>query len=99
MLCSCREQLVHQAAPARQLAAIDKVPADDPTVFPAAPGVAPDAPALIGWAGRAFRPAASPFRPGRCGRPHLRLRGYIAPRCQGDPREDTGRTRRRRSRL
>ncbi|RJE87179.1 strawberry notch-like NTP hydrolase domain-containing protein [Paracoccus onubensis] len=32
-----------------RLTVIDKLPADDPTVFPAAPGVAPDVPTLMGW--------------------------------------------------
>ncbi|MEQ1945020.1 strawberry notch family protein [Mesorhizobium sp. VNQ89] len=32
-----------------RLTVIDKLPADDPSVFPAAPGVAPDVATLLGW--------------------------------------------------
>ena len=32
-----------------RLTVIDKLPADDPSVFPASPGVAPDVATLIGW--------------------------------------------------
>ncbi|WP_082670225.1 bifunctional class I SAM-dependent methyltransferase/DEAD/DEAH box helicase [Sphingomonas sanguinis] len=32
-----------------RLAVIDKQPADDPTVFPTSPGLAPDAATLLGW--------------------------------------------------
>ena len=32
-----------------RLTVIDKIPADDPTVFPASPGVAPDVATLLGW--------------------------------------------------
>jgi predicted RNA methylase len=32
-----------------RLTVIDKLPADDPTMFPAAPGVAPDVPTLLAW--------------------------------------------------
>jgi hypothetical protein len=32
-----------------RLTVIDKLPADDPTAFPASPGVAPDVATLIGW--------------------------------------------------
>ena len=32
-----------------RLTVIDKIPADDPTAFPASPGVAPDVATLLGW--------------------------------------------------
>ncbi|HEY8138748.1 MAG TPA: strawberry notch family protein, partial [Methylocystis sp.] len=32
-----------------RLTVIDKIPADDPTMFPASPGVAPDVTTLLGW--------------------------------------------------
>ena len=32
-----------------RLTVIDKIPADDPTTFPASPGVAPDVATLLGW--------------------------------------------------
>ena len=32
-----------------RLTVIDKIPADDPTMFPASPGVAPDVATLLGW--------------------------------------------------
>ena len=34
-----------------RLTVIDKAPADDPTAFPASPGVAPDVATLLGWIG------------------------------------------------
>jgi predicted RNA methylase len=39
----------HGTAISTRLTVIDKVPADDPTAFPASPGVAPDTAALLAW--------------------------------------------------
>ncbi len=39
----------HGTAISTRLTVIDKVPADDPTAFPASPGVAPNAAALLAW--------------------------------------------------
>ncbi|WP_041375312.1 strawberry notch family protein [Polymorphum gilvum] len=39
----------HGTTVATRLTVIDKLPADDPSVFPAAPGVAPDVASLLGW--------------------------------------------------
>ena len=45
-----------------RLTVIDKLPADDPTAFPASPGVAPDVATLLGWIG-AHVPARLPTAP------------------------------------
>ncbi|WP_292267170.1 strawberry notch family protein, partial [Mesorhizobium sp.] len=42
-----------------RLTVVEKLPADDPAVFPAAPGVAPDTATLLAWVG-AHVPARSP---------------------------------------
>ena len=47
-----------------RLTVIDRVPADDPTAFPASPGMAPDAATLLDWVTRA-RAAAAADRGGR----------------------------------
>ncbi|WP_118138111.1 strawberry notch family protein [Oceanicella sp. SM1341] len=39
----------HGTTISTRLTVIDKVPADDPTAFPASPGVAPDTAALLAW--------------------------------------------------
>ncbi|MFA6219951.1 MAG: strawberry notch family protein [Erythrobacter sp.] len=39
-----------------RLTVIDKLPADDPTAFPASPGMAPDAATLLGWIERQVPP-------------------------------------------
>ena len=46
-----------------RLTVIDKLPAEDPAVFPAAPGVAPDVATLIGWLAEHL-PARLPVDPG-----------------------------------
>ena len=42
-----------------RLTVIDKVPADDPTAFPASPGMAPDVATLLGWIGTHVPPRPS----------------------------------------
>ena len=39
-----------------RLTVIDKIPADDPTMFPASPGVAPDVATLLGWITQSLPP-------------------------------------------
>ena len=39
-----------------RLTVIDKIPADDPTAFPASPGVAPDVATLLGWITQSLPP-------------------------------------------
>ena len=46
----------HGTAFATRLTVIDKLPADDPTVFPASPGTAPDAATLMDWIGAHLPP-------------------------------------------
>jgi len=46
-----------------RLTVIDKLPAEDPTVFPTAPGVAPDVTTLMGWLADQL-PARLPVDPG-----------------------------------
>ncbi len=63
-----------------RLTVIDKLPAEDPAVFPAVPGVAPDVATLIGWL--AELPARRPVDPDvavPAARPAapLTVRGYI----------------------
>ncbi|MET3790997.1 strawberry notch-like NTP hydrolase domain-containing protein [Aquamicrobium terrae] len=45
-----------------RLTVIDKLPADDPAAFPAAPGVAPDVATLLGWLAE-YLPARFPVDP------------------------------------
>nr|WP_026014860.1 MULTISPECIES: strawberry notch family protein [unclassified Chelatococcus] len=42
-----------------RLTVIDKLPADDPTAFPASPGIAPDPATLLGWIEENLPPRAS----------------------------------------
>jgi hypothetical protein len=46
----------HGTTFATRLTVIDKLPADDPTVFPASPGTAPDAATLMDWIGAHLPP-------------------------------------------
>ena len=48
-----------------RLTVIDKRPADDPSVFPTSPGIAPDAATLLGWVMRARSGEAADRRVGR----------------------------------
>jgi predicted RNA methylase len=52
----------HGTTFATRLTVIDKLPADDPTVFPASPGAAPDAATLMDWIG-AHLPPRLPLDP------------------------------------
>ncbi|MCX5518566.1 strawberry notch family protein [Kaistia defluvii] len=52
----------HGTTFATRLTVIDKLPADDPTVFPASPGTAPDAATLMDWIG-AYLPPRLPVDP------------------------------------
>ena len=52
----------HGTTVATRLTIIDKLPADDPTAFPAAPGVAPDVATLLGWLAERL-PARLPVDP------------------------------------
>ena len=66
-----------------RLTVIDKLPADDPGVFPAAPGVAPDAATLLSWAGAlipARLPVALPALSATTSTPAgpRTVRGYVA---------------------
>jgi predicted RNA methylase len=49
----------HGTTFATRLTVIDKLPADDPTVFPASPGTAPDAATLMEWIGTNLPPRLS----------------------------------------
>ncbi len=74
-----------------RLTVIDKLPADDPAVFPAAPGVAPDAVTLMGWIAEHV-PARSPVDPAIAvpvvTAPAPRsVRGYIARAAKAAPRK------------
>src|SRR5690606_25811307 len=46
----------HGTTFATRLTVIDKLPADDPTVFPVSPGTAPDAATLMDWIGAYLSP-------------------------------------------
>ncbi|WP_379064172.1 strawberry notch-like NTP hydrolase domain-containing protein [Mesorhizobium sp. UC74_2] len=46
----------HGTTFATRLTVVDKLPADDPTVFPASPGIAPDAATLMEWIGAHLPP-------------------------------------------
>jgi predicted RNA methylase len=74
-----------------RLTVIDKQPADDPTVFPASPGVAPDAATLMGWVAEHV-PARLPIDPAVAvpvtATPTPRtVRGYIARATKAAPRK------------
>ncbi|CDX24377.1 putative methylase/helicase [Mesorhizobium plurifarium] len=74
-----------------RLTVIDKMPADEPTVFPAALGVAPDAMTLLTWIGEHL-PARPPVTmpaiaspPPTAGAPRT-VRGYLARTARTTPR-------------
>lgn len=63
-----------------RLTVIDKLPADDPAVFPIAPGVAPDVETLIGWIGEhvpARQPVAVPVITPTAAITQRTVRGYL----------------------
>ncbi|WP_425350249.1 strawberry notch-like NTP hydrolase domain-containing protein [Phyllobacterium phragmitis] len=81
----------HGTTFATRLTVVDKLPADDPSVFPAAPGVAPDAAALMGWVAEHV-PARLPIDPAMAvpvaATPAPRtVRGYIARAVKAAPRK------------
>ena len=53
----------HGTSVSTRLTVIDKLPAEDPAVFPTAPGVAPDVATLMGWLAEQL-PARLPVDPG-----------------------------------
>lgn len=63
-----------------RLTVIDKIPAEDPTRFPASPGMAPDVATLLGWiAGQVPpRPAVDLPKPPSPTSPARSVRGYLA---------------------
>ena len=69
-----------------RLTVIDKLPADDPSTFPATPGVAPDVATLLGWIGEHVPPARN------CRSSRRRHRRASAPRtrCAGSVIAPTG---------
>jgi predicted RNA methylase len=74
-----------------RLTVIDKQPADDPTVFPASLGIAPDADALMGWVAEHV-PARLPVDPAVAvpvaATPAPRtVRGYLARSAKAAPRK------------
>lgn len=74
-----------------RLTVIDRVPADEPTVFPAALGVAPDAMTLLTWIGQHL-PARPPVtmptmaRPAPTAGAPRTVRGYLARTARSTPR-------------
>jgi predicted RNA methylase len=65
-----------------RLTVVDKLPADDPTVFPASPGMAPDAATLLDWV-EAQAPTRLPVTLPAVGAPIIaaspkNVRGYLA---------------------
>ena len=50
----------HGTTTETRLTVIDRVPADDPSAFPASPGIAPDAATLLDWVIRLVPPRAAP---------------------------------------
>jgi len=74
-----------------RLTVIDKQPADDPAAFPASPGIAPDAEALMGWVAEHV-PARLPVDPAVAvpvaATPAPRtVRGYLARAAKAAPRK------------
>ncbi|SMH29767.1 strawberry notch family protein [Mesorhizobium australicum] len=74
-----------------RLTVIDKFPADDPSVFPAAPGVAPDAATLLAWVGAqvpARLPVTLPALSANTSTPAAprTVRGYVARAARAAPR-------------
>jgi predicted RNA methylase len=62
-----------------RLTVIDKLPADDPSTFPASPGIAPDVATLIGWIGAQVPP-----------RPPVTLPKVATPVATGTPKTVRG---------
>ncbi len=74
-----------------RLTVIDKLPADDPAVFPTTPGVAPDAATLLAWVGAqvpARLPVALPEMSANTSTPAAprTVRGYVARATRAAPR-------------
>ncbi|MCH4540525.1 strawberry notch-like NTP hydrolase domain-containing protein [Ochrobactrum sp. A-1] len=72
-----------------RLTVIDKLPADDPSIFPAAPGVAPDVATLLGWLAEHL-PARLPVDPAIAVPPAApaaarSVRGYLARTARAAP--------------
>ncbi|MBL4929502.1 strawberry notch family protein [Fuscibacter oryzae] len=63
-----------------RLTVIDKIPADDPTRFPASPGIAPDVATLLGWIADRVppRPTVELPKPPSPTSPARSVRGYLA---------------------
>ncbi|MCU0731778.1 MAG: strawberry notch family protein, partial [Hyphomonas sp.] len=63
-----------------RLTVIDKIPAEDPTFFPASPGMAPDVATLLGWIADHVppRPAVDLPKPPSPTSPARSIRGYLA---------------------
>ena len=63
-----------------RLTVIDKIPAEDPMSFPAAPGIAPDVATLLGWLADHVppRPAVELPKPPSPTLPARSVRGYLA---------------------
>ena len=83
----------HGTAVETRLTVIDRVPAEDPTVFPPSPGIAPDAATLLEWVTRLVppRPAVSAppvGRPPAAPVPCARI--VAAPASHPDPSPATG---------
>ncbi|MEO5326412.1 strawberry notch family protein [Mesorhizobium sp. CC13] len=71
----------HGTTFATRLTVIDKLAADDPTAFPASPGIAQDAETLMAWVG-AYLPARLPVDPSVVAQPNpppapRSVRGYL----------------------
>ncbi|WP_287095453.1 strawberry notch family protein, partial [Mesorhizobium sp.] len=72
-----------------RLTIIDKLPADDPTLFPAAPGLAPDAATLLAWVNQhvpARLPVAMPAGTVSSSAAPRTVRGYLVRTARTAPR-------------
>ncbi|MEO5322858.1 bifunctional class I SAM-dependent methyltransferase/DEAD/DEAH box helicase [Mesorhizobium sp. CC13] len=72
-----------------RLTVIDKLPADDPAVFPASLGIAPDAATLMAWVGAqvpARLPVALPSAPVTAAAAPRTVRGYVTRAARIAPR-------------
>jgi predicted RNA methylase len=85
----------HGTTIATRLTVIDKLPADDPTLFPASPGMAPDVATLLGWIEHQTPPrlpvaTSAPLSVAAAAPVSHTMRGYLARAASSSPTTGIG---------